>query len=72
MKPTFWVGCQLIFGSITNQSFTFGCERHVRWCDTVTLIVSDDFNPTIFEDANTRIGCTEINTDHSANIYSIE
>ena len=24
-----WIGCQLILGSITNQTFAFGCECYV-------------------------------------------
>lgn len=71
-KPTFRVGCQLVFRGITDQPFALGCERDVRRRDAVTLIIGDDLHASVFEDANARVRRAEIDTDHSANIYSTE
>ena len=48
------IGGQLIFGSISNETFTFSCECDIWGSDTVSLIICNDFYPTIFEYTNTR------------------
>ena len=47
------IGCQLILSSITNQSFTFTGESNIGWCDTITLVIWDNFNTSIFENTDT-------------------
>ncbi|KAK2555370.1 hypothetical protein P5673_023006 [Acropora cervicornis] len=49
----FWIGSELIFCSITDESFAFRCESHVRWSDTISLIVRDDFHPSILKYTHT-------------------
>mmetsp|Transcript_76471 Transcript_76471/g.119483 ORF Transcript_76471/g.119483 Transcript_76471/m.119483 type:complete len:150 (+) Transcript_76471:358-807(+) len=61
-KSLAWIYCCLILGRFTDQSFIV-CESHIRWRDSITLVVRDDFYPAIFENANTRIGCSQINAD---------
>ena len=52
-NSVFWIRGQLIFCSITNQSFPFWSESHVRGSDSVSLVVSDDFNSSVLKDTNT-------------------
>ena len=49
----FGVGRKLILGSISNKTFTVAGEGNVRWSDTVTLVVGDDFNTSILVYAHT-------------------
>ena len=49
----FRVCCELIFGCVSNESFTFGSESHVGGCDSVSLVICNDFNTTTFVDSNT-------------------
>ena len=46
---------QLVLGRITDQTFALGGKGHVRWSDSVTLIVGDNFHASIFENTDTRI-----------------
>ena len=46
------IRCQLILGSVTYQTFTFGSESHVRWRDAVALVVGNNFHTAILEDTN--------------------
>jgi len=52
----FRVGSELILGGVTNQTLTLGRESDIGRSDSITLVVSDDFNSAVFEDADTRIG----------------
>mmetsp|Transcript_68174 Transcript_68174/g.112146 ORF Transcript_68174/g.112146 Transcript_68174/m.112146 type:complete len:292 (+) Transcript_68174:498-1373(+) len=70
-NSVFWIRGQLILCSITNQSFSFWSESHVRWSDSVSLVVCDDFNSSILENTNTRIRRSKIDTDYSSYIFFI-
>ena len=48
------VGCQLIFGSVSDQTFSLFSEGYIRRCDSVSLIVGNDFYTSVFENANTE------------------
>lgn len=45
---------ELILSSVTNQTFTIWSESNVRWRDSITLVVGDDFHASIFEHADTE------------------
>lgn len=49
-----WVAGQLVLGSITNQPLSLGSEGHVRWRDTVSLVVSDDLHTPILENSDAK------------------
>jgi hypothetical protein len=57
-----WVFSGLIFGSITDESLSFG-EGDIRWSGSVTLIIGDDFNPVILPDSDTGVSGSEIDSD---------
>ena len=44
---------ELVFSCISNESFTFSSESDIGGCDSVSLIVGNDFNTTTFVDSNT-------------------
>lgn len=48
-----WVGGELIFGRISNQTLALGCECHVGGGDSITLVISDDLNTSILVHTNT-------------------
>lgn len=54
---------QLIFGSISDQTFTFGGEGNVRRSNAVTLIICNDFHATALEDTNTSKKNKNFNND---------
>ena len=45
---------QLVLGGITNETLPFSGKSHVLWCDTVTLVIGDNFHSAILEDTNTE------------------
>ncbi len=49
----FGVGSELILGGISNQSFSLGGKCNVGRRDSVTLVVSNNFNTSIFKHTNT-------------------
>ena len=50
------VGGQLILGSVTNQTLAlFFRECNIRWRDSVTLVIGNDFNASVLENTNTEI-----------------
>ena len=51
----FRVSCELIFGSISNKTFSFSSESNIRGCDTVSLVIGNDLNTSIFEDSDTDL-----------------
>lgn len=48
-----WVSGELVFGGISDQSLTLGRECNVGGGDSVTLVVSNDFNAAILVHTNT-------------------
>ena len=48
-----WVGGELVFGCISDQTLALGCERHVGGGDSITLVVSDDLNTSVLVHTNT-------------------
>ena len=48
-----WITGKLILGSITNQTFSVGGKSHIRWSDTVALVIGNDLDMSILEDSNT-------------------
>ena len=57
-----WIFSGLIFGRITDESFSFS-EGDIRWSGSVTLIIGDDFNPIVLPDSNTGVSSSEIDSD---------
>lgn len=57
-------GC-LVLGRFSNQSFAVS-ERHPRWGDTVTLIVGYDLHMAILVHSHTRVGRSQIDSNHSS------
>jgi hypothetical protein len=55
------VHSDLVLRSVTNKALCVG-EGNERGCCAVTLVVGNDFNAVISEDAYAGVGCTEINT----------
>jgi hypothetical protein len=55
-----WVSRGLIFGRVTDETFTVG-ERNIRRCYTVSLVVRDNLDLSVDIDANARIRCTKVN-----------
>ena len=47
------IGSELIFGSITNETFSLSGKSNIRWCDSVSLIIGNDFNTSVFENSDT-------------------
>ena len=41
----------------------------IRWCDTVTLVVDQNFNLSALHDTNTRVGGSKIDTDDCREPY---
>lgn len=52
----------LILGSITNQTLAVS-ESDVRGSGTIALVVGDNLHTIILPDANTAVGCTQINSN---------
>ncbi len=57
-------GC-LVLSRFSNQSFAVS-ERHPRWGDTVTLIVGYDLHMAILVHSHTRVGRSQIDSNHSS------
>lgn len=56
-------GC-LVLGSVTNKSLSIFCESNIRGGDVVSLVICNDFDLTVLEDANTRVSGTQIDSDN--------
>jgi hypothetical protein len=52
----------LILGGIADQTLVIR-ERDVGWRCAVALVIGDNFDTIVLPDTDTRIGCTEIDTD---------
>ena len=62
-KNRIWrVHGDLVFSSIANKPFGVS-ESDIAWSGTVPLIVCNNFNFSMLENANTRICCAKINSD---------
>mmetsp|Transcript_11284 Transcript_11284/g.24805 ORF Transcript_11284/g.24805 Transcript_11284/m.24805 type:complete len:226 (-) Transcript_11284:146-823(-) len=53
----------LILGGITDETLSVVHEGDVGRGDTVTLVVGHDFNTSVFENTDTGVGGSEIDTD---------
>lgn len=51
----FWIGCQLILSGVTNKTFSLSGESNIRWSDTVTLVIWNDFNTAILVNTDAEI-----------------
>jgi hypothetical protein len=58
----------LILGGITDETIAIFHKGHVGRSDTVTLIIGNDFDPSILEDSYTRVGSAEINANPKLNL----
>lgn len=56
------VGGVLVLGGVTNQALLIS-EGDIRRSDTVSLVVGDDFNLSVLHHTDTRVSCSEIDTD---------
>jgi hypothetical protein len=54
----FRVDGSLVLGRVTNKSLAFLGPGNIGWCDTVTLVVGDDFDLSVLENTNTRVSST--------------
>ena len=52
----------LVTSSITNQTLGV-CEGNERRSGTVTLVIGNDFDTVITEETDTRVRCTQVNTN---------
>ena len=48
------VGGQLILGGISNQTLTIRSEGNIRGGDTVTLVIGNNFNASVFKHTDTE------------------
>ena len=56
----------LVLGSVTNETLVILGEGHVRGCNTVTLVVGNDFDTALTLYTDTRVRGTQVNTDYRA------
>jgi len=59
------IDSSLILSGFTDKSF-FTVETYNGWGDSVTHIIKDNINLSIFVNTNTWVCCTQINTDNRA------
>mmetsp|Transcript_3538 Transcript_3538/g.3327 ORF Transcript_3538/g.3327 Transcript_3538/m.3327 type:complete len:252 (-) Transcript_3538:2-757(-) len=64
----FGVDGGLILGSISYQTVTVVHEGDVRRCDTITLVVGNDFDTSILEDSDARVGGSQINSNDGSHL----
>lgn len=57
-----WIFGSLIFGSITDEPFSF-CKGDIRRSGSVSLVIGDDFDSVILPDSDTGVSGTEIDSD---------
>lgn len=57
------VRCVLVLRGITDQTLLVR-EGHVRRSDTVTLIVHQNLDLSVLHHTDTRVGCSQIDTDN--------
>merc|ERR1719167_85848 len=55
-----WVDCNLVLCRVTNQPLSVG-ESDIRGGCSVSLIIGNDFNLSMLENAHTGVGSSEIN-----------
>mmetsp|Transcript_17982 Transcript_17982/g.29773 ORF Transcript_17982/g.29773 Transcript_17982/m.29773 type:complete len:261 (-) Transcript_17982:24-806(-) len=58
-----WVDRGLVLGSITNETITRVHKGNVGRSNTVTLVVGNDFDTTVLEDTDARVGGSKIDSD---------
>jgi len=63
------VHSDLILGSVADQPFSIS-EGHIRRRRSVTLIIGYDLNTIMLPHSNTRVCCTEINSDRRSFSFS--
>ena len=51
-----WVERQLVLGGVSDQALAIRSESHVRWRDSVALVVGNDLHPAILEHPHTARG----------------
>lgn len=49
-----WIGSKLILCCISNETFTLSSESHIRWSDSVTLVIGNNFYSSISIYTNTE------------------
>ena len=52
-NSVFRVGGQLVLGCVTNETLAISSKGYLRRCDTVTLVVGNDFHAAILVYTNT-------------------
>mmetsp|Transcript_8759 Transcript_8759/g.11625 ORF Transcript_8759/g.11625 Transcript_8759/m.11625 type:complete len:260 (-) Transcript_8759:61-840(-) len=67
----FGVNGGLIFCGISYQTIAIIHKGNVRRSDTVTLVVRNNLYTTVFEHADTRVGCSKINTNYGSHLRFI-
>ena len=50
----FGVGIELTLGSISIETFSFNGKSHIRGGDTVTLVISNNFDSSVFDSLKTK------------------
>ena len=55
-------GC-LVFGCVSDETFLLS-ERHIRRCDSISLIICDDLDVAALVHADTGVRRAKINTNH--------
>ena len=60
------VGGELILGGVADQAVALGREGHVRRRDAVALVVGDDLDAAVLDDAHARVGGAQVDADHGA------
>lgn len=53
---------RILLTCVTNETFII-VPSDIRWCDTVTLIIDEDFDFAALHDTDTRVGGSKIDTD---------
>ena len=56
----------LVLSSVTNETLVILGEGHVRGCNTVTLVIGNNFDTALTLYTDTRVRGTQVNTDYRA------
>lgn len=49
-----WIRSQLILSRVSDKTLVVSGESHIGWGDSVSLVVGDDLDTSIFKYTNTR------------------